>query len=363
MTNDASAALLETVQQHVAGGTPFVITGGGSKGFLGCRTPEQEQQPRVSVADHHGVINYEPTELVMTARSGTPLSIVVSTLQSNGQQLPFDPPQLPNATLGGTLACGLSGPTRPYAGSARDHALGVRVISGKGEDCQFGGEVMKNVAGYDVSRLQVGAYGSLGVLLDVSLKVLPLPEATMTLMFEQSAHDTAPMVQLGRQYLPLTGAVLIGEQRFIRLAGSDAGVKSAAAQLGGETVQGEGPWAGIRDLNHAFFDDSRPTWRFSVPDYAHTLELPNDDDGTPAATLYDWGGAQRWVKTNASAEMCFKAAKEAKGHATRFSEAPIGEATHQPISGVSARLQSELRASFDPKRLCNRGRFHPELDS
>ncbi len=363
MTNDASAALLETVQQYVAGANPFVIVGGGSKSFLGCRPAVSEPPAVVSVAEHHGVINYEPTELVMTARSGTPLSTVISTLHEHGQQLPFDPPQLPNATLGGTVACGLSGPTRPYAGSVRDHALGVRIISGKGEDCSFGGEVMKNVAGYDVSRVQVGAFGTLGVLLDISLKVLPLPESTVTLMFEQAAHDTVPMVQLARQYLPVTGAVLIGEQRFIRLAGSEAGVKAAAAQLGGESVNDDGPWTGVRDLSHAFFDDIRPTWRFSVPDYASTLELPNDDDGTPAATLYDWGGAQRWVKTNASAEVCFAAAAGAKGHATRFSEAPAGAPTHQPINGVSARLQSELRASFDPHRLCNRGRFHPELDS
>jgi len=363
MNNDGSEELIEAVQQHVANNQPVRIEGGNSKTFLGSLPDDGGQLPALSLASHRGVVNYEPTELVFTARSGTPLSSVIQTLDEAGQQLPFDPPQLPNATLGGTLACGLSGPARPYSGSARDHTLGVRVINGQGEQLRFGGEVMKNVAGYDVSRVQIGAYGTLGVLLEASLKVLPKPETTLTLAFEQVEHDTAPMVQLARQFLPVTAVALIGTTRFVRLAGSDAGVQAAAKDLGGERLAANEPWDGLRDFTHPFFTDSRPTWRISVSDYTPSLEIPNDDNGQAPNVLYDWGGAQRWIKTNVPSDQIFALAANAGGHAVRFSAPVNDEPTHQPLSGVSARLQSELRSSFDPKRLFNRGRFHPELDS
>lgn len=367
MTKDVSGELLDVVQQHVAKEQPMRIVGGNSKSFLGCATVDAKQnttQPAtLSLSEHQGVVNYEPTELVFTARSGTPLITVVQTLKDADQQLPFDPPQFPGATLGGTLACGLSGSARPYGGSARDHMLGVRVINGQGESLRFGGEVMKNVAGYDVSRVQVGAYGTLGVLLDASLKVLPRPETTLTLAFEQAEHDTAPMVQLARRFLPVTAAALIGTTRYVRLAGSDAGVQSAAKELGGERLSANAPWEGLRDLNHEFFNDPRPTWRLSVADYTPTLNIPNDEDGRAANVIYDWGGALRWVKTALPNDQVFAMAASANGHATRFSKPLNNEPTHQPVSGVAARLQRELRSSFDPKRLFNRGRFHPELDS
>ncbi len=363
MTNDASNELLGSVREHVVNEQPMHIVGGNSKAFLGCKLSDVDDAATVSLNNHVGVVNYEPTELVFTARSGTLLSDVVQTLKQSGQQLPFEPPQLPGATLGGTLACGLSGPARPYGGAARDHTLGVRVINGKGELLRFGGEVMKNVAGYDVSRVQVGAYGTLGLLLEVSLKVLPLPETTLTLAFEQNEHDTTPMVQLARRFLPVTAAALIGRTRYIRLAGSDAGVQAAAKELGGERVVDNEPWQGLRDLNHEFFNDPRPTWRISCADYTPALTIPNDEDGQPAKVLYDWGGAQRWIKTSLASHALFEIAANANAHATRFSTAMNNEPSHQPISGVSARLQRELRTSFDPLRLFNRSRFHPELDS
>jgi len=363
MSHDASAAILDAVQDHASNKRPMQITAGGSKSFLGSSTTTVDVA-KLSVAEHTGVINYDPTELVMTARAGTPLVDIVKTLKDAGQHLPFEPPQLPGATLGGTLACGLSGPSRAYSGAARDHVLGTRVINGRGEDLRFGGEVMKNVAGYDVSRVQIGAFGTLGVLLDVSMKVLPLPESTRTLVFEQSADDTAPMVQLARQFLPVTASALIGTHRFIRLAGSDAGVQAAAIELGGEQVpDSDAPWSGLRDWTHAFFGDARPCWRISVADHAPTLSIPADADGAPAATLYDWGGAQRWVKTSVPAEQIFQIALDAGGHATRFTQAEPGDACHQPLSGVAARLNHRLRLSFDPDGLLNPGRFHPELDA
>lgn len=363
MSNDASDALIELIQRHVAEQQCVQIAGGNSKAFLGCASGSAQTETTVSTLDHHGVVNYEPTELVITARSGTPVTTVVKTLEEAGQQLPFEPPQFPNATLGGTIACGLSGPARPYLGSARDHMLGARVVNGSGEALRFGGEVMKNVAGYDVSRVQVGAYGTLGLLLDVSLKVLPLPENTLTLVFEQQAHDTKPMVQLARQFLPVSASALIGTKRYIRLSGSDAGVHAAARKLGGEMSDDATLWDSLRDLSHEFFHDERPTWRVSVADFSPPLNLPDDPDGTPAAVLYDWGGAQRWVKTRAPATTLFNMASALGGHATRFTKGPCDEHAHQPIEGIAARLQKELRSSFDPQRLLNRGRFHPELDS
>jgi len=363
MTNDASGELIDAVQQHVANNQPINIVGGNSKTFLGQVPDSPQNQASLAMSDHHGVVNYDPTELVLTVRSGTPLSTVIQTLSDANQQLPFEPPQLPGATIGGTIACGLSGPARPYCGSARDHVLGVRVINGQGESLRFGGEVMKNVAGYDVSRVQVGAYGTLGVLLEVSLKVLPKPETTLTLAFEQSLHDTAFMVKLARQYLPITATALIDSTCYVRLAGSDAGVAAAAKELGGETMISNEPWDGLRDLTHEFFQDPRPTWRVSVADYTPTLEIPNDVDGTPAHVLYDWGGAQRWIKSALPSDQLFAIAESAQGHATCFSTPANGEQTHQPIRGMAAQLQRELRSSFDPQRLFNRGRFHPELDS
>ena len=362
MSNDASKALTDSIQQHAEQEKPVRIVGGNSKSFLGLQHDSGEANSVLSMLDHNGIVNYEPTELVVTVRSGTYIHDLVNILKESGQQLPFEPPQFANATVGGTVACGLSGPARPYTGSIRDHLLGARVINGKGEDLRFGGEVMKNVAGYDVSRLQAGAYGTLGVVLDVSFKVLPAPETTLTIAFEQLEHDTQPMVQLARQFMPVTGAALIGTSRFIRLAGSNAGVQSAAKQLGGEVIDESELWTSLRDLSHKFFQDERPTWRFSVPDFLPELDIPNDPDGTPATVLYDWGGAQRWVKTGVAAQTLFDVALRAGGHATRFS-AMGGEPSHQPLDGISARVQRELRTSFDPQRLFNRGRFHPELDA
>jgi len=363
MSNDDAKALQDAVLQHAQNKSPLTIQGGGSKSFLGVAVDPDSASSTVSTLNHHGVINYDPTELVIPARSGTALTDIVKTLKASGQRLPFEPPMPANATLGGTLACGVSGPASPYAGAARDLMLGARIINGRGEDLSFGGEVMKNVAGYDVSRLQVGAFGTLGVVLDVSMKVLPLPESSVTLAFEQDEHDTAPMVELARQFLPITAAALIGRRRYLRLEGANAGVTASAKTLGGEEIaESDAPWEGLRDWTHPFFvTDTRTTWRLSVPDYAPKIDVPDDADGTPAAYLYDLGGAQRWLKTGLDAKTVFDLAKASGGHATRFSKGEIAAPSHQPIAGVAARLQTKLRQSFDPDGLFNPGRFHPEL--
>lgn len=361
MSNDDSAALLDSVQQAAAKATPLNIEAGNSKSVLGNVRPEEGLAQRLSMLSHAGIISYEPTELVVTVRSGTRLDALKQTLDEAGQMLPFDPPVLPGGTIGGVVACGLSGPRRAFAGSVRDYVLGTRVINGQGQDLSFGGEVMKNVAGYDVSRVQVGAFGTLGVLLDISMKVLPRPEMELTLVHEAKAHDTAAFASLLRRPLPLSGAMLIGTHRYLRLGGSEAAVSAAARELGGETVTGEDHdiWQAVRDHEHDFFCDTgtgERLWRLSVADHALAVDLPGQ-------WLHDWAGAQRWLRSEASAEDIYRAVKQVGGHATRYAPGPVGEAAFQPLEGVMQRLQSRVRDSFDPQRLFNRGRFHPELDS
>ncbi len=359
--NDDSAALLERVQQAASTATPLNIVAGNSKHWLGNHRALEERADALSMLSHSGIISYEPTELVVSVRTGTPVTELNRVLAEAGQMLPFEPPVLPASTIGGVLACGMAGPARPFAGSARDYVLGTRVINGQGHDLSFGGEVMKNVAGYDVSRLQVGAYGTLGVLLDVSMKVLPRPEAELTLVHAATPHDTPSFARLLRQPLPLSGAMLIADRRYLRLSGSEAAVSAAARELGGDTLPDDESdiWQQVRDHEHEFFksaEGGKRLWRVSVADHAPALDLPGE-------WLHDWAGAQRWLQSDASAEDIHRAARAAGGHATRYCAGPPGENALQPLDGVMRRLQSRVRDSFDAQRLFNRGRFHPELDT
>lgn len=356
---DNSSSLTEQVQEAVRTGSPLRIVGGDSKAHLGDGDGHQPHAV-LSLAEHQGIIAYEPTELVISVRTGTPLSALNDTLDAAGQMLPFDPPQLPSSTIGGVLACGLSGPRRPFNGAARDYVLGTRIINGQAQNLSFGGEVMKNVAGYDVSRVQVGAWGTLGVLLDVSMKVLPKPELEITLVQQSKAGDTGAFASFLRKPLPLSGAMLIGDQRYFRLSGSASAVKSAAQMIGGETVDdSDRIWCAVRDQTHPFFhleDDGEKTlWRISVADHAPAIELPG-------IFLYEWAGAQRWLISQAPADEIFQAAANAGGHAMRYTAKNSPGSAFQPLSGAMLKLQSRLRDSFDPQRLFNRGRFHPEMD-
>jgi len=363
---DDTQGLVEQVQAAVARSQPVDISGSGSRPFGRNSSAVMAQHDTaalpVSTLQHAGVISYEPTELVVSVRAGTSLHDLAACLRSEGQMLPFEPPMmnsgcLPGGTIGGVMACGLSGPRRPWAGSARDYILGTRIINGHGQALSFGGEVMKNVAGYDVSRLQVGAFGTLGLLLNLSMKVLPLPETEITLLHEiKQAHDLSSLVALARQPLPLSATLLVGRQRYLRLSGSAVAVEAAARQLGGSRVKDtEAPWQGVRDLTHVFFNDERPLWRLSVADHAPAIDLPGD-------WLFDWGGAQRWLKTEAPAEQIFRMTEAVAGHATRYGPVAGGEPVFQPLSGAMQRLQLRLRQSFDPQCLLNRGHYHPELE-
>jgi glycolate oxidase FAD binding subunit len=347
---DLELDLAQRVRQAGADGTPLCIQGSGSKAFYG-RACDAKSLP---VAGHAGVVAYEPTELVITARAGTPLAEIEAMLAAKGQVLPFEPPHFgPGATLGGMLATGLSGPRRPWAGAVRDAALGVKLINGRGEVLRFGGQVMKNVAGYDVSRLMAGSLGTLGVILEASIKVLPRPAAELTLALEADAEDAARhMLAWGRQPLPLSASLHHDGRLWLRLCGAEQGVAAARAAIGGE-VADSAIWAAVREQRLAFFQTDRPLWRLSLPPAAPALALPGE-------TLTEWGGAQRWLASEAAPEAIRARAQAAGGHATWFRNHDGAAPVFQPLAASLLALHRSVKRALDPLGLFNPGRLYPD---
>jgi glycolate oxidase FAD binding subunit len=354
MDNDLTSELRARVLDAYERRAGLEIRGSGSKRFLG-RTAAGE---RLDVAGHRGIVNYQPKELVVTARCGTTLEKLEAELLGQRQMLPFEPPRFgPAATVGGTIACGLSGPARAYQGAARDMVLGTRVLTGRGEVLRFGGEVMKNVAGYDVSRLITGSFGTLGVLLEVSLKVLPLPAASRTLAQERTAAEAIEaMSRLAGKPLPVTATCWDGERLYVRLAGAEQGVRQAAAGVGGEPVEdAEVFWRDeVREQGHGFFAGDRPLWRLSVPQAAPPLALPGRQ-------LVEWGGAQRWLRSDADPAAIWAAAAAAGGHATLFRGGDRAGEVSQPLPAAVMGLHRNLKRAFDPAGVLNPGRLYRDL--
>jgi glycolate oxidase FAD binding subunit len=352
--------LTQRVSEAAASGRPLQIRGAGSKSFLGRDCGNGARGEPLEVAGHAGILNYQPKELVITARAGTTLEVVESALAEHGQLLPFEPPRLgPGATLGGTIACGLSGPARPYAGAARDLVLGTRVLTGRGEVLRFGGEVMKNVAGYDISRLMTGAFGTLGVLLDISVKVLPVPAVVRTRVQEcGEAEAITRMNRWAARPLPITATCWDGDRLWVRLAGAEQGVVSAASGIGGEPVgdaESASFWGSkIREQGHGFFSGSLPLWRLSVPPATPPL-------GLSGRQLIEWGGAQRWLRSDAPAEHIRAAVTAVGGHATRVRGGDRGGDVFHPLPGPLMALHRNLKAAFDPAGILNPGRLYPDL--
>ena len=350
MDADLTESLRERSRAAADDGTPLAIIGGGTKDFLGRIT----QAERFDISGHRGIVTYEPTELVLSARGGTPLAEVKAALDEQRQMLAFEPPAFGQAaTIGGTISAGLSGPARPYAGAARDFVLGTRVLNGKGEALRFGGEVMKNVAGYDVSRLMTGAFGTLGVLLEVSLKVLPIPAAVRTVAFEVDAEEAIERCNAwAATPVPVTGACHDGERLRIRLSGTKGGVAAAARALGGEALDGEAFWTALREQTLPFFNRiGEPLWRVSVPPGAGTIRMGG-------AVLVDWGGALRWVRTGAPADEVRTAAERAGGHATLFRGGDRTGSVFHPLPPAVRKLHERLKAAFDPAGIFNPGRMY-----
>lgn len=361
--HDISDALREQVADAVAQGTSLCISGGNSKAFYGHRTDRVNHHP-LRVEEHRGITNYQPSELTLTARAGTPLADIRAELDAAGQMLPFDPPALDGvngqvATLGGTLACGFSGPARPFAGSCRDYVLGTRIINGRAQSLRFGGEVMKNVAGYDLSRLMVGALGTFGVILDASLKVLPKPAVTRSFSAVCSPEEALDFLHEKRMaYLPLTGASFHDGQLHYRLAGAISAVSDCAEQfhnaLGGTENDGV-HWDALREHTLPFFDDSRPLWRLAVPPGTGVFGLADTATSESDDMLIDWGGQQRWLLSEAEPAAIQQRARQLGGHATRFQRGD--ESVFQDIQPAERQLHERLKAAFDPKGLFNPGRL------
>ena len=331
---------------------PLAIVGGGTKHFLG-RTAQGEP---LALDDHRGVIDYHPEELVLTARSGTPLSVLEHLLAERGQMFAFEPPHFgAAATLGGTIAANLSGPSRAYAGAARDFVLGIRIINGRGEILRFGGEVMKNVAGYDLSRLVTGAMGTLGVILDVSLKVLPRPRETVTLV--QSMAPRAAVESLCRWAaapLPISASCIEDEYLYVRLSGAASALAKARTVIGGEVLDGADTfWREAREQQRPFFGGDAPLWRISAPPAA-TLDLPGDQ-------LIEWGGALHWLKSDAHAETIRAAAAKSGGHAMLFRSPVRSDSPWHPLPEPLMQLHRRIKAAMDPHGIFNRGRMYADF--
>ena len=358
MTLDDIVAAVKTAhdaaKQAPSGGshTPLRIRGAGSKDFYGGLLAGEV----LDVSGHRGIVAYEPTELYITAKCGTPLAEIEATLAEKGQMLAFEPPHFSGATVGGCVAAGLSGPRRQQAGAVRDFMLGVKLIDGTGQVLNFGGQVMKNVAGYDLSRLLAGSLGTLGVLAEVTLKVLPRPVAEQTLVFDMNEGEAISRLnQWGGQPLPISASFWHDGQLRLRLSGARAAVKAAQGKLGGTVaVDAEKHWISVREQTHPAF--AGPIlWRLALPSTAHSPGL----DGLRAI---EWGGALRWYAGELDAVR--GAAARAGGHAVLY-HAPESlrcrEGAFAPLAPALLALHRRLKNAFDPGRILNPGRLYAEF--
>ena len=357
---------IERIRAAAASGSPLRIRGGGSKDFYGEVTGGE----LLETGSHAGITSYEPSELVVTVRAGTPLAELEAVLAEKGQCLPFEPPHFEGgATVGGMVAAGLSGPARASVGALRDYVLGVSMINGRGEALTFGGQVMKNVAGYDVSRLMVGAMGTLGLITDVSLKVLPVAPAEATLKFAMTQAQALERLNAwGGQPLPLNASCWVDDAGmptlFLRLRGAVAAVEAACKSLGGERQDNAAvapDWALCRDQRLPWFLErgGRDLWRLSVPQTTPALDLPE-------APLIEWHGGLRWLRAAATdAARVREAAAQAGGHATLFiagsDTATTAAGRFAPLAAPLDRIHRELKREFDPAGIFNRGRMYPGL--
>ncbi|HEY1393703.1 MAG TPA: glycolate oxidase subunit GlcE [Methylibium sp.] len=360
--DDHLQPFIEHVRAASAAGTPLRIIGSGSKDFYGGPL----QGELLETAQLSGISSYEPTELVVTARAGTPLAELEAALAERGQSLAFEPPRYGGkGTVGGMVAAGLSGPARATAGALRDYVLGATLLNGKAEVLSFGGQVMKNVAGYDVSRLLAGAMGTLGLILEVSLKVLPQAPASATLRFElDQASALRRLNTWAGQPLPINASAWWENMLVLRLQGAQAAVKAASALLGGELIETETAakfWNGLRDQEDEFFVSAAKAvangaslWRLSLPPTAPPLHVSGE-------LLIEWGGAQRWLCSSASAEAIREAAARLGGHATLFRALDKSAGAFAPLQPPLDRIHRALKQAFDPAGIFNRGRLYAEF--
>ncbi len=351
-------AALEELRERVLAtgrhGGRLRIRGAGTKDFLG----EALEGELLDIRPLAGVVDYEPSELVVTARAGTRLSALESLLAEHGQFLAFEPPAFGgDPTLGGIVAAGLSGPRRASVGSVRDFVLGAQLLAADGERLAFGGRVMKNVAGFDVARLLCGSFGILGAILEVSVKVLPRPAAETTLAFEMGAAEAIQSFnRWSRRPLPVSATSWFDGIARVRLSGVPSAVDAACATLGGAPLDPGAAaqwWTGLRDHKHPFLSAREPLWRVSV---AATAPLV----GLPGTKLVEWAGALRWLRTSAAAEDVREAARRAGGSAALWHGAGVAP-VFEPLAPALLAIHRRLKAGFDPQGIFNRGRLVPGL--
>ncbi|MEO7496133.1 MAG: glycolate oxidase subunit GlcE [Massilia sp.] len=353
MTAQAIDQFRRQVLAAAGAGRSLRIRGGGTKDWYGQALDGEILDTR----SHSGIVDYEPTELVITARSGTPLAEIEAALAEKNQMLAFEPPHFgAGATLGGAIASGVSGPRRASSGAVRDFILGAVMMDGRGEVLTFGGQVMKNVAGYDVSRMLAGSLGTLGLMLEHSVKVLPRPVRETTLRFDMSEIEAiARLNAWGGQPLPLSASCWHAGQLSLRLSGAGAAVDAAVKTLGGEVLdQAEDFWTDLREQRHPYFAGETSVWRLSVPSVTGPIILKGEQ-------LIEWGGAQRWLKVDADAAMAHnirRAVSAVGGHATLFRGGDKSLGVFQPLAPALAAIHERLRCAFDPAQVFNRGRMY-----
>jgi len=355
--NDQTSSLQHQIISAYKHKTACKIEGGNSKSFIG----NESNGEIISTQQHNGIISYDASELVVTVRSGTTLKKIEQTLAEKNQMLAFEPPAFSeNSTIGGTIACNLSGPSRPYTGAARDFILGSKIINGKGEILQFGGQVMKNVAGYDASRLMAGAYGTLGLILDISLKVLPKPDSEITIKIEQPVNTAINTINsLSAKNLPISASYYLDQHLYIRVNSSEKNTQAASQIICKETAgieisDSEIFWQQIRHQKHDFFNTDLPIARLSVPATNNNIEIEGEQ-------LIEWGGALRWLKTNTNIEEIRQMIKPLKGHATAYKNFNQETEYFQPLDSNLKIIHQRLKKAFDPAIILNPGRLYKEL--
>jgi len=350
--HDDSKSLLEQVVNASQHKQPIRLVGGNSKPFYGNQSPSDHNLETISCAQHTGIIDYEPSELYITARSGTPLKVIEEILAEKQQMLPFEPAAFSHAaTIGGTIACGVSGPRRPFSGSCRDSILGVDIINGLGEPLSFGGHVMKNVAGYDVSRGMCGSLGTLGLITQVSVKVIPKPDYETTVVIHANFDDALKYLSEIRQTaLPMSANYYENEQLFIRFSLSTEELDTFNRRFKANIYDDAQFWYQVREQRKQFFSRQEPLWRCSLPIGSPAFKLSGN-------MVAEWNAGLHWYKTQESAEHIQQLCQNVGGHAQLFSTEPHKEFFLHPSTVVMFNLHKRIKEAFDPYGIFNPNRL------
>lgn len=346
--------IVEYIKRAKADQQALNIKGGNSKSFYGRMASGNE----LDMTKHTGIVNYEPSELVITARAGTKIKDIQNLLAQNNQMLGFEPPFCDNdSTLGGVIAAGLSGPRRPYSGAVRDFMLGVKMINGKAEVLNFGGQVMKNVAGFDHSRLMAGSMGTLGVLLEISLRVVPVSEVETTIFLQHKDSDKAVIMlnQLAGRPLPISATAWIKSETFIRLSGTQSGVSDAVNKIGGDLVDSaDNFWNDLKNHQLNEFTQSDIIYRVSLPPAEQDFEKDADQ-------IIEWDGAQRWLFDCENINEIKKQLNVIGGHLTVFRGGDRQRGVFKQLDDVTMRLHQNIKQAFDPDRILNPSRMYKAI--